>query len=236
MVSINMEDLTNKILQLLKEEGVELKNAKNELSKVIENIENRFWIKLQISPSLFYNLKDTIWYNLEHLPNGGNVKGKDDLRFIGSNYPVLMYSGNDDIYINTEQLQPLLLELEDISKKWSNQWSFVQLFTKSANGWNGGKDDPSPVIIYEPSKGETPGKYGYYQSSKSNFGIFNSNGEFMNIKQKEIVLCAIETKLGTYGREPMMRTLLDRLIDACRRGIQNQKGIILDFETYNYMN
>lgn len=228
-----MEDLTGKILKLLEKEGIQRNEIRNTLSKTVEEIDNRLWVRLSVSLPLLYNLKDTIWYNIEHLSSGGKEKGMDNLRFMGTKYPNLMFDENDGVYISNSKLPALLLELEDISIKWSNDWTFVQLFTKSANGWNGGSDNPSPVVIYEPDNGETPAKYGY-KYSQQQFAIYDTKGDTLVNETHEMVLCSIETKLGTYNREPMIRSQLIRLIDACKKGIRDDKGIMLDFENYNY--
>lgn len=228
-----MEDLTDKILKLLQEEEIAPNEIRNTLSKIVEEIDQKLWVKLSLSLPLFYNLKDTVWYNLEHLQNGGKEKGMDNLRLMGTKYPTLMFDGNNDIYISNSKLPMLLLELEEISSKWSNDWAFVQLFTKSLDGWNGGTENPSPVVIYDPNQGESPAKYGYKYNQKQ-FNVFDSKGEYMTHEKHEMVLCSIETKLGTYGREPMIRSQLDRLIDACKKGISSNKGIMLDIESYDY--
>ena len=228
-----MEDLTSKILNLLKEEGVKITEIRPKLSFIIDDIEKRLWEKISISLPLLYNLKDTVWYNLEHLPNGGKEKGLDDLRFMGTKYPTLMFSANDDVYIKYEKLESLLAELEDILSKWSNDWTFVQLMTKSMDGWNAGLKDPSPVIIYDPNKGERLSKYGYY-SNQAPFAIFDKKGDYIYLEKRETVLCAIETKLGIYGREPMMRALLEKLINTCKKAIKSGKGIMLNVNYYDY--
>ncbi|AEO93932.1 gp689 [Bacillus phage G] len=230
-----MKDLTDKILQILKEEGIEDRDIRSQLSQVVDNIESRLWMKIPLSLPLLYNLKDTVWYNLEHLPSGGKEKGIDDLRLIGSKYPTFMFYGNDDFYITNDVLKDLLKELEDILKQWSNEWVFVQLFTKSTNGWNGGENNPSPVVIYDPNKGESPSKYGY-QPSKSQFKIFSTNGDIIVPEKQEMVLCSLETKLGIYGREPMMKAQLERLIYTCKKCIEGNKGMLIDTENYNYSN
>ena len=55
-----------------------------------------------------------------------------------------------------------------------------------------------------------------------------------NQEKRETVLCAIETKLGVYGREPMMRALLEKLINTCKKAIKSGKGIMLNVNYYDY--
>lgn len=228
-----MDDITNKVLKLLRDEGIEDRDIRSNMARIIDNIDNVLWEKTTISFPLLCNLMDTVWYNLEHVTGGGKTKGLDDLRFLGNNYPTLMYTANNDIYVDFDKLESLLKELEDISSKWSNDWTFVQLFTKSQDGWNGGKDNPSPVIIYDPNAGESPSKFGYKQNNS--FGILDAQGIQLESSQHETVLCSIETKLGTYGREPLMKSLLEGLIKTCKKAIDNKKGIMLDIEAYNYL-
>ena len=230
-----MEQLINKILHILKEEGIDVTETRDVLSKVSDGIDGLLWEKISVSLPLLYNLKDTVWYNLEHLPSGGVEKGISDLKTLGSKYPILMYNGNSSFYINNEDVSDLLIELEDIRKKWNNSWSFVQLFTKSLDGWNGGKDKPSPVVIYDPGKGESPTKYGYKYTTQQ-FGLYDPKGEFITSEKQEMVLCSIEMKLGTYGREPLLKNLLDRLIMTCKQAIEKEKGIMLNSAEFDYEN
>ncbi|MNX88640.1 hypothetical protein D3C86_1206160 [compost metagenome] len=204
------------------------------MSIIIDDIEHILWEKITVSFPLLCNLMDTVWYNLEHVVGGGNTKGLDDLRFLGSKYPTLMYTANNDMYVDPEKIQYLLKELEDISNKWSNEWTFVQLFTKSQEGWNGGSDNPSPVVIYDPNAGESPSRLGYKHNGNS--GLLDLNGNQLASSQHETVLCSIETKLGTYDREPLIKALLGKLIETCKKAIKSNKGIAFDYESYNYLN
>ncbi|MDF2534287.1 MAG: hypothetical protein K0R18_444 [Bacillales bacterium] len=229
-----MEDFTSKILKMLRDEGIQDRDIRANMARIADEIDNQLWEKITISPPLLYNLMDTIWYNLEHIIGGGNAKGLDNLRLMGSKYPTFMYTANNDVYVDFDKTKSLLDELEDILSKWSNEWTFVMLFTKSQEGWNAGKSNPSPVVIYDPNLGESPIKMGYKHNNNS--GILDSSGNYMESGIHETVLCAIETKLGTYGREPLMKAALERLIDTCKKSISNKKGVLLDFETYDYTN
>ncbi|MNC09845.1 hypothetical protein D3C75_574730 [compost metagenome] len=226
-----MQDLTTKILELLKEYDVEPEHILSTLDRVINDVELRIWEKINISPSLLYDLKDTVWYNLEHLPLGGESKGNSDLKYLGAKYPTLMYK-TDDIFIKLENIEALLLELEDILSKWTNNLVFVHLLTKSQEGWNGGLENPSPVVIYDPTT-ESPSKYGY-RPYASRPMLIDQNGNPIQSYQQETVLCSIEAKLGTYGKEPLLRQLLERLIRTCKKSLDNKKGIKFEFDKYDY--
>jgi hypothetical protein len=224
-----MNDITSKILNILEEENVTPEKMEEELIKVIENIKYRLWEKISVSPAILYSLKDIVWFNLEHLPLGGESKGNSSLKYLGAKFPILAYKV-DIGYINKENIIPLLSELEEISNEWSNDWTNVQLFTQSNEGWNGGVNDPSPVIIYD-SNTEKPSKYGYKHYPSSSVII---NDDIVFSEQQEIVLCAISSKLGLYGQEPLMRLFLQNLINVCKKAIKNNKGIQIEFSNYNY--
>lgn len=225
-----MEDLTSKIIKVLNDEGIKPNQIESVLLRVAEEIKFRLWEKINVSPSLLYNLKDTIWYNLEHIPLGGEPKGLTDLKYLGERFPILAYQ-LDSGFVSSELIPSLLNELGEILQKWSNDWMSVQLFTKSQDGWNGGKNDPSPVVIYEPN--ESPSKYGYKPYSPKSL-IIDSKGEPISSPQLEVVHCIVESKLGTYGKEPLMRQLLERMIDICKKAIEKEKGIAFEFIEYDY--
>lgn len=226
-----MEDLTSRILDILNEEGVAPDQIDLVLSRVAEDIKFRLWEKISVSPSLLYNLKDTVWFNLEHLPLDGESKGLSDLRHLGARFPALAYQV-DGGPIASDVIPYLLNELGEVLNSWSNDWTLVQLFTKSQEGWNGGVNDPSPVVIYDPSI-ESPSKYGYKSYSQKPV-LLNESGDPIEAPQQETVQCVIESKLGTYGKEPLMRSLLERIIETCKKAIENKKGITFEFNEYDY--
>lgn len=227
------QDITKKVLKLLEEEGVQPKEVVDVLNRVYLEIEHQLWEKINVNPVLLYNLKDTIWYNLEHVSSGGESKGLSDLRYLGSKYPTFTFIANEDIYVLKDQIDDLIKELEDISLKWSSDWTFVQLLTKSNEGWNGGNENPSPVIIYDPNV-ESPSKYGYRTNYTPQSAILNANGEKMTVQYQEQVLCPIEEKLGTYSKEPLIRQLLEKLLETCKKAKKDNKGVLFDFNQYDY--
>jgi hypothetical protein len=227
-----MEDLTSKVLNLLESEGIRKAEIRDTLIRIIEEADNRTWEITNTSLQLLHNLKDTIWYNLEHIPSGGEVKGKDDLRFFGTKYSQFMNTANHEPYVAPDDVESLLNELEEIQSKWSEDWSLVQLIVKSDEPLRIGPDSPSPVIIYDPQK-ESPTKYGY-KAYKQNYGIVDSAGNFIESKEPETVLCAIEMKLGTYGRAALMRSQVTKLIEVAKRALNSKKGIAFDFDSYDY--
>jgi hypothetical protein len=170
---------------------------------------------------------------MEHIPMGGEEKGMSNLRYLGKKYPTFISACSEDVYVDESNVLNLLNELMDISKKWSNEWMFIQLITKSDEIWSSDESNPTPIVIYEPGL-EGPTKYGYKQN-KSKSSILDKNGENINMRELDVVHCCIETRLGTYGKEPLMRALLDNLINVCIKANKLNKGIFFDFENYDYI-
>ena len=227
-----MSEIALEILNLLKEKKIPNKDITSTLIEINNSIEFLLWEKTTLSPSLFYNLKDTVWFNLEHLKSGGEEKGMSSLRFLGTKYPILMSSFNEDVYLEKDQIEDFTKELKDIMSRWSNDWLFVQLIAKTQEIWSYGSSDSSSIVIYEPNK-ESPIKYGYRPNSPKSL-ILDKDGNNIKNEQQETIHCCIETKLGTYGKEPLMRNLLERLIDCSNKAFLNSKGIMISFEQYDF--
>lgn len=227
-LDLKLKELSEKILKVLLENGVSKNEILNELAKAYQELELSLWEHISLSPMLFYSLKDVVWYNLEHLPNGGEDKGLSDLRFLGSIYPNLIYSCNDSNIIESGNVPTLLLELEDIIRKWNPQWSFVSLYTKSQEGWQGGKN-ASKVIIVEGK--ESPTKYGY----NSTYGkIVGVDGKRIIKYDIETVICTIDVSIGEYIQGHILYHTLLQLRDCCKKSIINKKDIIVDFQKSEY--
>lgn len=223
-----MEAITRKIRDVLIENNISQGKMLEVLGNVYKDIELSLWEKIPLSIPLFYSLKDVIWYNLEHLSSGDISKGKTTLKHMGSRFPNLIWL--DDVYIESEKLNLVLNELEEVRRLWSSEWFFVSLVSKTGD-FNGGHDNPSEVIIYE-SQTEKPSKYGYkpYQQSK----ILGEDGTQLPNSSSDIVLCSIESKLGSYGHEPLLRNFLENLIEGCKRAINFEKGVVLDTNSYDF--
>lgn len=227
---LEKDPISKQILDLLTQNGIGHDEIEQVLSNVSKDIELMLWTKAPVSLPLLYNLKDVVWYNLEHLPLGGEEKGRSTLKWMGSVFPNFIFS--DSLLIPNEKVQSMLDELEQIRNFWSNEWYFVSLKSKTET-WKGGLEDPSNVIIYD-SLSERPSKYGYNPHSRNSNIILDSYGNPINNSDSEVVLCAIESKLGSYGKEPLMRNLIESLISACKKALNFDKGVMLDVESYNY--
>lgn len=221
-----MNQITEKIINLLQENGIEKNHYLDTLSKCYHDIQMTLWERISISPSNFYNLKDIIWYNLEHLPNGGETKGLSDLRFLGTKYPALIYCCNDTDIVSNQNVVSLLEEIESIINQWNKDWALVSLYTKSELGWNGG-DNPSKVVIYD-ARTESPSKYGY----NTNYGnIVGADGKIIKKLDIDTVLCAVDGfKIGEYVNGQILYNVLIKMREVCKKAIKNGKDIKFDFE------
>lgn len=212
------------------DEGVEAVKIRDVLTGILGDLDRRLWEPATISLPLLYNLKDIVWYNIEHVPAGGNPRGTDTLRFLGTKYPVFMSIANDDAYVVPDRVERLLTELDDIARRWSGEWNYVQLITKSMDSWNPENGNSFRVIIYD-SKTESPAQYGYDPYHKPM--VLDHRGDYVvPDERRNIVLCPIDAKVGIYGRGPLIKSQLYRLIESCRNALNGRKGIRLDFDAY----
>jgi hypothetical protein len=60
-----MSDLSKKILDLLLDEGINKEDISSTLFNIQSEIETKLWEKINVSPLIFFKLKDTIFYNFE---------------------------------------------------------------------------------------------------------------------------------------------------------------------------
>ncbi|MFW6008581.1 MAG: hypothetical protein ACOCP8_04870 [archaeon] len=221
-----MNQITKKIYNLLKDNNIPDSDMEYKLQYTIKELNNFLWYNIIINPILFYRVKDIVWYNQEHLINNGQKKGITDLRYLGSKYPNFIMCGNDSNIIETDKIPNLLIEIEDIIKCWDKNWKYVELYTKSPEGWQGGIDNPSKVIIYH-SETETPMKYGY---NKTYGSIINEHGNKIKKIDDNIVLCSLGESIGEYSHGTMLFQLLIQLKQSCIKAINLKQNIKLNFK------
>lgn len=226
-----MNDLSTKVYELLKENNISNSEMLDTLSTIYKDLEISLWETINISPMMFYSLKDIVWYNLEHVPKGGETNGVSSLRYLGTAFPHLIYACNENDVITCEEAQGLLNELDEISLKWNTNWKFVSLYTKSSNGWKGG-DNPSKIIIYD-AKAESPSKFGYNSSYGS---IVDSRGNKIAKHDLDTVLCAIDISIGEYVNSQILFNLIIKLKEVCKKSLKNKRDIKVIFEQYNLNN
>jgi len=225
-----MTEITQKVYDLLMENGIEKREVLQVLYRVSQELESEMWEKICISPMMFDSLKDIVWYNLEHLPQDGEEKGLTDLRFLSTKFPYFIFAANESPLLGLEYIKELYKEIDIIINSWNGKWRFVGLFTKSSAGWHGG-DDPSRVIIYD-ARVESPSKYGYNQTYGS---ILGTNGKSIKKINEDVVLCSLDIEIGDYVNGAILYNTLIKLRETCRKAIQNNKDMLIEFEQgYEY--
>lgn len=230
-----MSDIANKILNIFKEHGIAMENIPTELYKIQQEIDELLWERIVISPTVFYKLKDTIFFNFEHLDHHDEVTGKTNLKYFGTKYPVLLM-GTGNCYINNEYVKLILEELNDIKSKWNSQIYSAHLHSKIDFDWIIGDNNPSLMIVYNKDKNESPSKYGYYSNEFNNsYGqIYGADGNIIK-KSQNTVLCAIK-KIDMYREYNLLTQTLDNLYYVIKSASDNNKGVFLDFENIDYEN
>lgn len=226
-----MSDISNKILNILRENDISDEEIHDVLFRIQEEIDEMLWEKITISPTVFYKLRDTIFFNFEHLTYVNDVTGKSNLKYFGCKYPVLMLGISSNNYIKKEYIETLLSELNDIKSKWNDQIYVAELYSKHDFNWVIGDKNPTDVIFYNKDN-ETPATHGYYNNSSSYGNIVDANG--LTIKRNQnVILCAIN-KLDLYREYNVLTQTLDNLYNSINNANINGKGIILDFENFDY--
>ena len=222
-----MNNISNEVYELL--------NCKNiqdcDILFTIENIYNELEIKLwhvidNVNINTLYNLKDIIWYNLEHLPNNGEDIGISSLKYLGKEFPNLLMFCSENNYLEYEKVQKLLNELLIIRKCWDNEWKNVTLYSK----YNIDYDNESLLIIHKSN--ESPRKYGYC----STYGLINSLGENFKKYDEKTILCNLGEKIGEYQQGTVLYNFLISLIENCNICINQHKGLKLNFNNNKIIN
>lgn len=223
-----MSDLSNEVLNVLFKNGIKDVDIPTELFKIQNEIETTLWEKINISPIIFYRLKDTIFYNFEYLDSTDKITGKSSLKSYGSNYPAFMFNFNDGSYIERDYIPLLLNEIKDVKSKWNENIYTADLYSKGDFDWEVGEKNPSTLIIYNKDN-ESPSKYGY-QSNSNYSNILGNDG---NLIKDNVVLCSIY-KMDMYREYNLLTETLINLYNIISLAEKNNKGIHLSFNEYNY--
>lgn len=221
-----MTDITDKVINLLRENGIDKTHTLETLANVYSEIEFSMWETIKLNAGVFYGIKDLVFYNLEHLANGGEERGLSDLRFIGTVFPNFIYSFNDVDFIKNSDLQALLDEIDLISSKWNKSWRMANIYTNVPISWQGG-DNPSKCIFHE--RGESSAKYVPNQLSRTS-RILGPNGTNIRKEIENYVYCVIDEEIGEYGQGPILYGVLLQLRSAVSKAIQNGKDLKLELE------
>ncbi len=214
-----MNHLSEEIYRLMESYGINKEDMLEELSTVYSNIEEKNWITLNLNIDSLYSLKDTVWYNLEHLTNNGEEVGVSSLKYLGCNFPNLLKFCSKNNFLNKEDIISLLEELKIISNCWSNNWIIAKLYSKYEIDYN----SDSKLIIHRLK--ENPSKYGYCSS----YGIVSGSGKEIKRLDESTMLCCIENRIGEFSYSKIVNNSLVSLINCCEECISRDKLLKIDF-------
>lgn len=226
-----MSNLSNEVLEVLLKNDIKPEDINTELFKIQQEINEILWETINMSPTIFYKLKDTIFFNFEHLMYHDEVTGRFNLKHYGTKYPAFLLATSSN-YISAEYVSLIIQELEDIKSKWNNQIYAAHLHSKQEFDWIIGDENPSTLIIYNKDN-ESPSKYGYYNNNDNNYSkIYNIEGDLIK-KNNNVILCAIN-KIDIYREYNLLTQTIDRLYNSLIKAKNSNKGVYLDFDNYNY--
>lgn len=228
-----MENLSDKILNILLENNIPPEDIDQELNKILIDINTKLWKKINISKYLFFNFKDTVFYNFEHLKcNPSQPRGKTNMRYYGEKFPILMYQTGGSVYMKKDLLKDLINELKMVLSEWNENIYIANLSSTSDFLWIGGNENPSDLIIYNEEH-ENPKKY--INGSSNAFhstSIVDKDGN--KLKQKnEYILCSIK-KIDEFKEYNLLTNVLNTIYYAAISANENNKGLLFDFEDYDY--
>jgi hypothetical protein len=223
-----MNELAKEVSLILEKNDIRKEDMLDALNSISKNLEISLWEIIKVSPQLFYNLKDIVFYNLEHIPGGGEISGISNLRFLGSKFPNFIHCFNDANVIASKDIPTLLEEINTIIREWNKNWIMATLYTKSNNGWQGG-ENPSPLIIYN-SRTESPSKYW----NANNYGsILDANGNPMKKYDLDMALCGLDTPIGEYVNGQIFYNIILQFKKAAQDAIRHEKDLKIELETSN---
>lgn len=222
-----MKDISNEIYKLLKSKNIQ----DDEILFIIENVYNELETKLwhimnNVNINILYNLKDIVWYNLEHLPNNGEHIGVSSLKYLGKEFPNLLSFCSNNNFLKYEFIKNLLNELLIIKNNWNNEWKNVTLYSK----YDVEYDNDSTIIIHSSKEG--PRKYGYC----SNYNLIDSSGSKIKKYDEKTILCNLGEKIGEYQCGSIYYNFLISLIENCNMCIRECKGLKLIFDNNKIIN
>jgi hypothetical protein len=219
-----LTELTNKILDILRESGIEKKDSLEALYNIYAEVEFSMWEKINLNVNSLNELKDLIFYNLEHLEKGGPALGVSDLNLFGTVFPNFIYLFDGLDYMENEKLPSLLKELEEIISKWDKNWRLAKIYAKA---YTEIKNDEEIKVIFH-NRNESPAKYAKIISTKST--ILGPDGNNIKKEAEQYIYCMVDVKIGEYIQGTIMKDMLLTIRDHVRKAIESGKGIKLEME------
>jgi len=221
------ESIFQQVISILENNGLKNQSLIVALNNIVDNYINLKYEKIQIEQPMFYTLQDFIWYNFEHIPQGGEELGKTTLKFLGTKYPYIIYQLVNQQLVDNEHLEPIQKELKEILEKWENDLSLVEIYSTDNDIPIVGGDNPTEIIIHKST--ERPSKYANNIVSKT-LPLVDANGNQIVRPGKHYLYCKVYGQINTFEQTNILKGTLERLLQVVNLAIQNKKGLWIQFE------
>ena len=221
------ESIFQQVISILENNGLKNQSLIIALNNIVDNYINLKYEKIQIEQPMFYTLQDFIWYNFEHIPQGGEELGKTTLKFLGTKYPYIIYQLINQQLVDNEHLESIQEELKEILNKWKNDLSLVEIYSTDNDIPIVGGDNPTEIIIHKST--EHPSKYANNIVSKT-LPLVDTNGNQIVRPGKHYLYCKVYGQINTFEQTNILKGTLERLLHVVNLAIQNKKGLWIQFE------
>lgn len=221
------ESIFQQVISILENNGLKNQSLIVALNNIVDNYINLKYETIQIEQPMFYTLQDFIWYNFEHIPQGGEELGKTTLKFLGTKYPHIIYQLVNQQLVDNEHLESIQKELKEILNKWKNDLSLVEIYSTDNDIPIVGGDNPTEIIIHKST--EHPSKYANNIVSKT-LPLVDTNGNQIVRPGKHYLYCKVYGQINTFEQTNILKGTLERLLHVVNLAIQNKKGLWIQFE------
>ena len=221
------ESIFQQVISILENNGLKNQSLIVALNNIVDNYINLKYEKIQIEQPMFYTLQDFIWYNFEHIPQGGEELGKTTLKFLGTKYPYIIYQLVNQQLVDNEHLKSIQKELKEILNEWRNDLSLVEIYSTDNDIPIVGGDNPTEIIIHKST--EHPSKYANNIVSKT-LPLVDTNGNQIVRPGKHYLYCKVYGQINTFEQTNILKGTLERLLHVVNLAIQNKKGLWIQFE------
>ena len=221
------ESIFQQVISILENNGLKNQSLIVALNNIVDNYINLKYETIQIEQPMFYTLQDFIWYNFEHIPQGGEELGKTTLKFLGTKYPYIIYQLVNQQLVDNEHLKSIQKELKEILNEWRNDLSLVEIYSTDNDIPIVGGDNPTEIIIHKST--EHPSKYANNIVSKT-LPLVDTNGNQIVRPGKHYLYCKVYGQINTFEQTNILKGTLERLLHVVNLAIQNKKGLWIQFE------
>ena len=221
------QSIFQQVISILEQNGLENESLIMTLNTIVDDYLNLKYETIQFEKPMFYTLQDLIWYNFEHVPQGGEEFGKTTLKYLGTKYPYLIYKLLNQQLIDNKDLNILQDELKNLLNEWKEKSPIlVEIYSTEDVPIVGG-DKPTEIIIHKSN--EHPSKYADDTTSKA-LPFVDVNGNQMVRPGKNYLYCRVYGEINTFEQENILKGNIERLQQAVNSAVQNEKGLWIQYK------